>query len=299
MAHKNSGEDLAEEWWDVLMISPDASVRDIHQAYETLRMSHLPLKRDRSIPISAEATEQLQQLDRAFRLGLDSKNPSATLGKTTSSKTSTKVASKTTTKASSKSSTKASSRAPAGEKDAFHSVVQDWAKASSQSPLLKASSSTANAPVGAWPHTTVDTQNTQPTKSATGDTKASKKGGNGYLLLFIFIICGMVGYLFSGDSPPTSSNASRTSTSAPAPRATPNNVPAQAPPPQYNPAPTVADPLVVALQQELNRRGFNAGVVDGLIGPQTISAISAAQSSFNMFIDGRPSEALLRALRRN
>jgi peptidoglycan hydrolase-like protein with peptidoglycan-binding domain len=61
----------------------------------------------------------------------------------------------------------------------------------------------------------------------------------------------------------------------------------------------VADALVVALQQELNRRGFNAGVVDGLIGPQTISAISAAQSSFNMLIDGKPSEALLRALRRH
>jgi peptidoglycan hydrolase-like protein with peptidoglycan-binding domain len=61
----------------------------------------------------------------------------------------------------------------------------------------------------------------------------------------------------------------------------------------------VADALVVALQQELNRRGFNAGVVDGLIGPQTIGAISAAQSSFNMLIDGKPSEALLRALRRH
>lgn len=298
MAHKNSGENLAEEWWDILRISPDASVRDIHQAYETLRMSYLPMKRDRSIPISAEATEQLQQLDRAFRLGLDSKNPSATLGKTASSKTSTK--------ASSKSSTQAAPRAPTGEKDAFHSVAQDWAKATPQSPLLKATSSTANATAGAWPHTSGDTQNTQPTTPGNGDTKASKKGGNGYLLLFIFIICGIVGYLFSSDSPPASSNANRNSGSAPPPRATPSQVPAAqnnirtpAPPPQYNPTPVIADPLVVALQQELNRRGFNAGVVDGLIGPQTSSAISVAQSSFNMFIDGRPSEALLRALRRN
>ena len=299
MATKNQKHDLTEEWWDILLISPDASVRDIHQAYERLRMSHLPMKRDRSIPISAEVSEQLQKLDRAFRLGLDSKKPSVTLGKTASSKTSTKVASKTTTKTSNKSNTQAAPQAPTGEKDPFHSVVQDWAKASSQSPLLKATSPTANAPTGAWPHTTGDTQNTQPTKSATGDTKASKKGGNGYLLLFIFIICGMVGYLFSGDSPPASSNASRTSTSAPAAPATPNNIPTQTSPPQYNLAPTVADPLVVALQQELNRKGFNAGVVDGLIGPQTSSAISAAQSSFNMFIDGKPSEALLRALRRN
>jgi len=261
MATKNQKHDITEEWWDILMISPDASVRDIHQAFERLRMSHLPMKRDRSIPISAEATEQLQNLDRAFRLGLDSKNPSATLGKTTSSKTTT--------------------------------------KASSESPLPNTPGSTANAQAAAWPFPAGDTQNTQPTQSSTGDTKASKKGGNGYLLLFIFIICGIVGYLFSGDSPPASSKASPSSTSPPAAAAPPNNIPTQTPPPQYTPSPTVADPLVVALQQELNRRGFNAGVVDGLIGPQTSSAISAAQSSFNMFIDGRPSEALLRALRRN
>jgi hypothetical protein len=294
MAYKNSDDDLTEEWWDVLMISPDASVRDIHQAYETLRMSYLPMNRDRSIPISAEATEQLQKLDRAFRLGLDSKNPSATLGKTTSSKTSTKAANK--------ASTKASPRAPTGEKDTFQSVVQDWAKASSQSPLLKATSSTANAPSGAWPHTTGDTQNTQPTKtkkSKTDNATPSKKGSKAYRLLFLFIVFGIGGYLIGDDSTPTNSTPSRSSATAPPPRAAPSQAPVQTPPPQYSPPPIVADPLVVALQQELNRKGFNAGVVDGLIGPQTMSAISAAQSSFNMLIDGRPSEALLRALRRN
>jgi hypothetical protein len=275
MARNNSGENVAEEWWDILMISPDASMRDIHQAYERLRMSHLPMNRDRSIPISAEASEQLQKLDRAFRSGLDSKKPSVTLGKTASSKTGTKVASKTTTKASSKSSTQAASKTTT--------------KASSQSIPQAA----------AWPFPAGDTQNTQPTQSSTGDNKASKKGGNGYLLLFIFIICGIVGYLFSGDSPPASSKASRSSTSPPAAAAPPNNIPTQTPPPQYTPSPTVADSLVVALQQELNRRGFNAGVVDGLMGDNTRGAISAAQSSFNMFIDGKPSEALLRALRRN
>jgi hypothetical protein len=294
MAYKNSDDDLTEEWWDVLMISPDASVRDIHQAYETLRMSYLPMNRDRSIPISAEATEQLQKLDRAFRLGLDSKNPSATLGKTTSSKTSTKAANK--------ASTKASPRAPTGEKDTFQSVVQDWAKASSQSPLLKATSSTANAPSGAWPHTTGDTQNTQPTKtkkSKIDNATPSKKGSKAYRLLFLFIVFGIGGYLIGDDSTPTNSTPSRSSATAPPPRAAPSQAPVQTPPPQYSPPPIVADPLVVALQQELNRKGFNAGVVDGLIGPQTMSAISAAQSSFNMLIDGRPSEALLRALRRN
>jgi hypothetical protein len=294
MAYKNSDDDLTEEWWDVLMISPDASVRDIHQAYERLRMSYLPMNRDRSIPISAEATEQLQKLDRAFRLGLDSKNPSATLGKTTSSKTSTKAANK--------ARTKASPRAPTGEKDTFQSVVQDWAKASSQSPLLKATSSTANAPSGAWPHTTGDTQNTQPTKtkkSKTDNATPSKKGSKAYRLLFLFIVFGIGGYLIGDDSTPTNSTPSRSSATAPPPRAAPSQAPVQTPPPQYSPPPIVADPLVVALQQELNRKGFNAGVVDGLIGPQTMSAISAAQSSFNMLIDGRPSEALLRALRRN
>ena len=65
------------------------------------------------------------------------------------------------------------------------------------------------------------------------------------------------------------------------------------------PAKKIADPLVVALQQELNRKGFNAGVVDGLIGPQTSSAIRAAQSSFNMPIDGASSEELLTTLRAN
>jgi hypothetical protein len=283
MAHKNSGENVAEEWWDILMISPDASVRDIHQAYERIRMSYLPMNRDRSIPISAEATEQLQKLDRAFRLGLDSKKPSVTLGKKTSSKTGTKAANKP--------STKASPRAPTGEKDAFQSVVQDWAKSSSQSPLLNAASSTS--------------QNTQPTKkkSTTDNTKTAKKGSSGYWLLFIFIVCGIGGYLVGGNSTPSSSSANPNSGSAPPPRAAPSQLPTQAlpqsPPPQYNPSQPVADPLVVALQQELNRRGFNAGVVDGLIGPQTISAISAAQISLNMLVDGRPTESLLRALRRN
>ncbi len=293
MAYKNSDDDLTEEWWDILRISPDASVREIHQSYETLRMSYLPLKRDRSIPISAEVTEQLQKLDRAFRSGLDSKNPSATLGK--------KAASKTSTKTPTKTSKKTAPPAQQSGKDPFHSVVQEWAKTSSQSPLPTTTDLTANAPAGDWPHTTVDTQNTQPTKkkSATGDKKITKKSSGGSWWLFIIVVCGIGGYLMGSDTTPASSSANRTTGSAPAPRAAPSQAPAQTPPPQYNPSAPVADALVVALQQELNRRGFNAGVVDGLIGPQTISAISAAQSSFNMLTDGKPSEALLRALRRN
>ena len=294
MTHKNSGDNLAEEWWDVLMLSPHASVRDIHQAFETLRMSYLPIKRDRSIPISPEATEQLQKLDRAFRMALDSKNPNASSNK--------KAASKTSTKAANKASTKAAPQTSTTEKDPFHSVVQDWAKTSAQSPSPATTGTTSNTQGESSASSTGNTQNTNPTKkkSAAGDTKPSKKGGSGYGLLFIFIVCGIGGYLFGSDSTPTTANPSRNSSSAPPPRTAPNNIPAQAaPPPQYNPAPTGADPFVVALQQELNRRGFNAGAVDGLIGPQTYSAITAAQSAFNMVIDGVPTEALLRALRRN
>lgn len=74
MTSKNPKHDPTEDWWDVLMLSPHASARDIHQAYETLRMSYLPINRDRLIPVSREATEQLQKLDRAFRLALDNKS---------------------------------------------------------------------------------------------------------------------------------------------------------------------------------------------------------------------------------
>lgn len=275
------------------MLSPHASVRDIHQAYETLRMSYLPIKRDRSIPVSPETTEQLQKLDRAFRLALDSKNPSAPPTQ--------KVASKTSTKAANKTSTKTARRTSTTEKDPFHSVVQDWAKTSTQNPSPTTTGSTANTQNGSSSPSTGNTQNTNPTKkkSMAGDTNTAKKSSNGYWLLFIFVVFGIGGYLFGSDSTPSSSNSSRNNGSVPAPRAAPNNIPAQVPPPQYSPAPTGLDPFVVALQQELNRRGFNAGAVDGLIGPQTYNAITAAQSAFNMSIDGVPTEALLRALRRN
>jgi hypothetical protein len=284
MATKNQNQDLTEDWWDILMLSPHASVRDIHQAYEMLRMSYLPIKRDRSIPVSPETTEHLQKLDRAFRLALDSKNPNASLTK----------------KAANKSSTKATPRPSTNEKDPFQSVVQDWAKTSAQSPSPTNSGTTANSQSGSSSPSTGNTQHTNPTKkkSAASDTKSSKKGGSGYWLLFLFIVCGIGGYLFGSGSTPTTSNTSRNSSSAPPPRAAPNNVPAQAPPPQSNPAPTGADPFVVALQQELNRRGFNAGAVDGLIGPQTYNAITAAQRAYDMLVDGVPTEALLRALRR-
>jgi hypothetical protein len=74
MATNNHIHDRTEAWWDILMISQHASVRDIHQAYETLRMSYLPINRDRSAQMSTATAEQLQKLDRAFRLALDKKS---------------------------------------------------------------------------------------------------------------------------------------------------------------------------------------------------------------------------------
>jgi TPR repeat protein len=81
LINKNSN-DLTEDWWDILKISPNASVRDIHQAFEILRLSHLPINRDRLRPLSADATEQLKKIDRAFRLALDQNNQKSIFNKT-------------------------------------------------------------------------------------------------------------------------------------------------------------------------------------------------------------------------
>lgn len=60
-------------WWEVLRINQHASLPDIHRAYEEQRLSYVPGSRDRSTPLSAETHERLQELDRAFRLALESK----------------------------------------------------------------------------------------------------------------------------------------------------------------------------------------------------------------------------------
>lgn len=98
------------------MLSPDASVRDIHQAYETLRMSYLPVKRDRSIPLSPEVTEQLQKLDRAFRGALDTQNS----------------INHTQKKANSSPSAKTTPQTRTSKKNSLQSVVQTQSKTSSQ-----------------------------------------------------------------------------------------------------------------------------------------------------------------------
>ncbi|MCL4155358.1 UNVERIFIED_CONTAM: hypothetical protein GTU68_048959 [Idotea baltica] len=53
---------------------------------------------------------------------------------------------------------------------------------------------------------------------------------------------------------------------------------------------------VRAIQQRLNQRGYNAGVPDGVSGPQTRAAIAAFQRASGVTADGRVSLALLQAL---
>ena len=56
--------------------------------------------------------------------------------------------------------------------------------------------------------------------------------------------------------------------------------------------------LVAAIQQELNRRGYDAGPADGALGPKSQSAIRTYQSDAGMPVTGEPSETLLASLRR-
>jgi hypothetical protein len=69
-------------------------------------------------------------------------------------------------------------------------------------------------------------------------------------------------------------------------------------PPAAIDAPT-PDKLVQDIQTALNQKGFNAGVSDGFMGPQTKAAIASAQQSLGMPITGLPSNTLLATLRNN
>lgn len=57
------------------------------------------------------------------------------------------------------------------------------------------------------------------------------------------------------------------------------------------------DPLTASIQSELNRLGYNAGKTDGLLGPQTRSAIMRAEKSLRLPVTGLPSRTLLNRLR--
>lgn len=52
------------------------------------------------------------------------------------------------------------------------------------------------------------------------------------------------------------------------------------------------------IQELLLERGFDVGLIDGLIGPKTIEALQAFQSSQGLLADGFTTKALLLRLRR-
>jgi len=56
--------------------------------------------------------------------------------------------------------------------------------------------------------------------------------------------------------------------------------------------PVATNSTVVAIQQQLNRLGYDAGTADGLIGPRTTSAIRQYQRDHNLLIDGRATPEL-------
>ena len=61
-------------------------------------------------------------------------------------------------------------------------------------------------------------------------------------------------------------------------------------------APRLSREQVSVLQTRLNEGGFNAGEVDGILGPGTRQAISRFQASRNQVADGFPSKETLKAL---
>jgi membrane-bound lytic murein transglycosylase B len=61
-------------------------------------------------------------------------------------------------------------------------------------------------------------------------------------------------------------------------------------------APRLARDEVIALQERLNELGFEAGPVDGILGPKTREAISRFQKANGMIADGFPSREVLEKL---
>lgn len=61
-------------------------------------------------------------------------------------------------------------------------------------------------------------------------------------------------------------------------------------------APQLSRDAVKALQTRLNRRGFDSGTPDGIVGPATRSAIRAFQQAHGMVADGYPGRQVLEAL---
>jgi hypothetical protein len=78
--------------------------------------------------------------------------------------------------------------------------------------------------------------------------------------------------------------------------AQPSQTQVQVTPPNPTAIP-IPDERVQAIQEALNRKGFNAGVADGYMGPQTQGAIAAAERASGLPITGLPSPALLAVLK--
>lgn len=76
-----------------------------------------------------------------------------------------------------------------------------------------------------------------------------------------------------------------------------NQVPGYAPPAAQAPMPAASSgSLTQAVQIQLIRLGYLQGSADGVLGPQTISAISNFERAVEMPVDGQPSPALLSRL---
>jgi hypothetical protein len=76
-----------------------------------------------------------------------------------------------------------------------------------------------------------------------------------------------------------------------------NQVPGYAPPASQVPMPAASSgSLTQAVQMQLIRLGYLQGSADGVLGPQTISAISNFERAVEMPVDGQPSPALLSRL---
>ena len=66
-----------------------------------------------------------------------------------------------------------------------------------------------------------------------------------------------------------------------------------------SPRPAVqSDPFIADIQKRLNDAGYDAGPVDGILGPRTKSAITEYQKAHGLQEDGVPSPALLVHLER-
>ena len=68
----------------------------------------------------------------------------------------------------------------------------------------------------------------------------------------------------------------------------------QNPPPEDLPA--LSRDNILAIQEALNEKGFDTGEPDGIMGPQTRSAIRSYQANNDLVADGYPGEAVLETL---